>query len=94
MHDQPARDQVCGMKVQPEKAAATVEYEGKTYSFCGKGCAAKFQADPEAYLDAKSKPAPAAPPGRISSSRSFTTRWACRLRRGCSIRFSESCSRP
>ncbi len=46
-------DPVCGMKVDPGKAAATVEHEGKTYSFCGKGCAAKFAADPARWLAPK-----------------------------------------
>jgi Cu+-exporting ATPase len=45
-----ATDPVCGMKVPPEKAAASFEYKGKTYSFCCAGCRAKFEADPEKYL--------------------------------------------
>ena len=45
-----ARDPVCGMQVDPQKAAGSVEYQGKTYHFCSKGCVAKFQADPEKYL--------------------------------------------
>jgi Cu+-exporting ATPase len=48
-----AIDPVCGMKVDPAKAAATTEFEGNTYYFCGKGCAAKFHADPEKYLGPK-----------------------------------------
>jgi len=52
-------DPVCGMKVNIAKAAATFEYKGTLYYFCGKGCAAKFQADPEKFLTPK--PAPAAP---------------------------------
>ncbi len=50
-------DPVCGMKVDPAKAAAHVQYAGKEYSFCGKGCAAKFEADPARWL----APKPAAP---------------------------------
>lgn len=46
-------DPVCGMKVDPAKAAGTEEHEGKSYFFCGKGCAAKFHADPEKYLQPK-----------------------------------------
>ena len=46
-------DPVCGMKVDPAKAAGTEEYKGDTYYFCGKGCAAKFHADPEKYLQPK-----------------------------------------
>ncbi len=47
-------DPVCGMTVQPDRAAATVDHEGKTYYFCAKSCAQKFSLDPEKYL----KPAP------------------------------------
>ena len=38
-----ARDPVCGMTVDPGKAAATVEFDGQPYYFCSKGCATKFQ---------------------------------------------------
>src|SRR5215831_12986853 len=44
------RDPVCGMFVEPEKAAANAEYRGETYYFCSKGCAQKFCADPERFL--------------------------------------------
>jgi P-type Cu+ transporter len=43
-------DPVCGMKVDPSAAAATVEFDGKTYYFCSKGCAKKFSANPQSYL--------------------------------------------
>ena len=46
-----ARDPVCGMMVDEEKAAATSEYKGKTYYFCAPGCKAAFDRDPEKYLD-------------------------------------------
>jgi Cu+-exporting ATPase len=45
-----AKDPVCGMTVDPNKAAATVEYEGQPYYFCSKGCAAKFQQNPKKFL--------------------------------------------
>ncbi|MEP7194048.1 MAG: heavy metal translocating P-type ATPase [Actinomycetota bacterium] len=45
-------DPVCGMSVDPATAAATVEHEGHTYYFCGKGCAKSFSADPGKYADA------------------------------------------
>jgi Cu+-exporting ATPase len=47
------RDPVCGMTVDPERAAATAEHDGKTYYFCCAGCAGKFRADPQKYLTAK-----------------------------------------
>src|SRR5215470_5644222 len=38
------------MSVVPEKAAATLEFEGKKYFFCAKSCAAKFEKEPKRYL--------------------------------------------
>ncbi|MFB0536616.1 MAG: YHS domain-containing protein [Anaerolineae bacterium] len=43
-------DLVCGMMIDPKTAAATSEYEGKTYCFCAKGCKVAFDKDPEKYL--------------------------------------------
>jgi putative ABC transport system ATP-binding protein len=38
-----ATDPVCGMAVEREKAAATLEWAGTTYYFCSKGCRAEFE---------------------------------------------------
>jgi P-type Cu+ transporter len=38
------RDPVCGMKIDPSRAAATSERDGVTHYFCSKGCKAKFDA--------------------------------------------------
>jgi P-type Cu+ transporter len=43
-------DPVCGMRVSPEKAAGSYEFEGVTYYFCAPSCLARFQASPRAYL--------------------------------------------
>src|SRR5262249_33096735 len=43
-------DPVCGMTVDPGRAAAHVHRSGKDFHFCSKGCAAKFESDPERYL--------------------------------------------
>ena len=43
------KDVVCGMTIDPAKAAGTSEYQGRTYYFCSKGCKAKFDAKPEEY---------------------------------------------
>src|SRR5712672_1612431 len=43
------RDPVCGMNVEAGKAAAKVEYLGKTYYFCASSCAKRFQQAPEKY---------------------------------------------
>ncbi|MBE9504095.1 MAG: heavy metal translocating P-type ATPase [Proteobacteria bacterium] len=45
-----ARDPVCGMTVEPEKAAGKSEYKGSDYYFCNVGCKKKFDENPEAYL--------------------------------------------
>jgi YHS domain-containing protein len=45
------RDVVCGMQVDPAKAAATSVVNGKTYYFCSTGCKAKFDANPSQYLN-------------------------------------------
>ena len=44
------RDVVCGMQVDPAKAPAKSEYNGKTYYFCAPSCKRKFDAEPEKYL--------------------------------------------
>ena len=51
-----AKDPVCGMTVDPEKAAARLEHGGKNYYFCCQGCATKFQSDPEKYLQPGQQP--------------------------------------
>jgi Cu+-exporting ATPase len=43
-------DPVCGMSVNPERAAASYEYAGRMYFFCMKRCQEKFKSDPERYL--------------------------------------------
>jgi Cu+-exporting ATPase len=45
------RDPVCGMTVDPVRAAAQVVHGDKTYYFCCAGCASKFRADPAKYLN-------------------------------------------
>ena len=59
------RDVVCGMQVDPAKAAGHTDHEGRTFYFCSKGCLQKFQSDPKKYLDPAYRPGmhamPAAP---------------------------------
>ena len=55
------RDPVCGMMVTPENARAkgnVTHHHGSEYVFCNPKCLAKFQAEPEKYLN----PEPAAEP--------------------------------
>ncbi len=44
-------DPVCGMKVDPATAAAKVVRGKETCYFCSTGCRAKFDADPDKYLN-------------------------------------------
>src|SRR5712691_3342751 len=48
------KDPVCGMSVDPPKAAGKAQYGGKTYYFCSARCAERFSKEPEKLL---------APPG-------------------------------
>ena len=43
-------DPVCGMVVEPGRAAAAWEYEDTTYYFCSTGCMERFRQDPNHYL--------------------------------------------
>ncbi|MGI8958315.1 MAG: YHS domain-containing protein [Bryobacteraceae bacterium] len=43
------RDPVCGMQVDPKKAAGQSEFHGQTYYFCSAVCERKFDADPAGY---------------------------------------------
>lgn len=45
------KDPVCGMVVDPTKAAATTEYKGKTYYFCTSGCKSAFERGLEKFVD-------------------------------------------
>ena len=45
-----ALDPVCGMQVDPAKAAGSFDYQGKTYFFCSPHCVAKFKSDPAKYV--------------------------------------------
>jgi Cu+-exporting ATPase len=51
-------DPVCGMTVDPARAAGSTTHEATTYYFCSKGCLAKFAADPQKYLGGARVPMP------------------------------------
>jgi Cu+-exporting ATPase len=40
------KDVICGMQVDPKKAAGSSKYQGKTYYFCSAGCKRKFDQNP------------------------------------------------
>ena len=54
-------DPVCGMKVEPAKAAGHCSHNGEEYYFCSTHCKEKFEAAPESYTGVK--PRPASEPG-------------------------------
>ncbi|HVH88900.1 MAG TPA: heavy metal translocating P-type ATPase, partial [Terriglobales bacterium] len=43
-------DPVCGMEVDPTRAAAKVEHKGQAFYFCNPHCAERFRESPEMYL--------------------------------------------
>jgi P-type Cu+ transporter len=45
-----ATDPVCGMTVDPSKAAGKYDHNGQTYYFCSQHCLTKFKEDPEKFL--------------------------------------------
>ena len=67
------KDPVCGMTVDPAKAAATVEHEGTRYFFCSQGCASRFRTDPEKYL----APTPSVAPTTLSMPSEQQTEYIC-----------------
>src|SRR5258708_12146584 len=77
------KDPVCGMQVDPAKAAGQSQYQGLPYSFCSLGCKKKFDLNPAQYMQSDTElpllqsqsvvvqPAPGAtnavPPGKSTS---------------------------
>lgn len=42
-------DPVCGMQIDPDKAAGKSEYRGQTYRFCSESCKKAFDVEPEKH---------------------------------------------
>ncbi len=78
-------DPVCRMKVEPSSAAAAVDHRGKTYWFCSRGCAERFEADPGRYVEAG--PRPAVP----ETAPATATDWTCPMHPEISRRGPGSC---
>lgn len=55
------KDPVCGMQVDPVKAAGQSQYQGLTYSFCSLGCKKKFDLNPAQYIQSGKEIAPVQP---------------------------------
>ncbi|MEO6206322.1 MAG: YHS domain-containing protein [Candidatus Limnocylindrales bacterium] len=45
-----ATDPVCGMEVDTATSLLSLEHDGTTYWFCGKGCLAAFRDAPDTFL--------------------------------------------
>ncbi|HZC23444.1 MAG TPA: YHS domain-containing protein [Candidatus Binatia bacterium] len=43
------KDPVCGMKVEPDKAAGSSEFRGRKVYFCSQSCKQRFDRDPELF---------------------------------------------
>lgn len=43
-------DPVCGMQIEPDDAAGTIDYQGTAYYFCSQACRDAFAADPASYV--------------------------------------------
>jgi Cu+-exporting ATPase len=65
----PVVDPVCGMTIDPARAAGSSRYGGKTIYFCALPCKTKFDANPGAYAG-EAKPSAAAAP-------TTQTEWTC-----------------
>jgi Cu+-exporting ATPase len=49
------KDPVCGMQVDPARAAGESQYQGLTFSFCSLGCKRKFDLNPVQYMQSNAK---------------------------------------
>src|SRR5262249_28069946 len=47
-----AVDPVCGMTVDPATSEHCPDHKGRTYYFCSSGCKARFDGEPDKYMDA------------------------------------------
>src|SRR5687768_7252008 len=72
MDIQKVKDVVCGMTIDPAKAAGSSVHEGETYYFCGKGCKTKFDTDPARYLNPPAPTAATVPTSPTSAKVEYT----------------------
>jgi Cu+-exporting ATPase len=63
-------DPVCGMTVDPDRAAAQSVHDGKTFYFCCQSCATKFATSPEKYLGAPNATATDSTPVQLLGTKS------------------------
>jgi Cu+-exporting ATPase len=65
-------DPVCGMTVDPDKAAGSFEYNGTTYFFCNKSCLNRFRQSPESFIGGGAGPQKESPVGGNTESNVYT----------------------
>lgn len=58
-------DPVCGMEVDSATSQLSLDHDGRTYWFCGRGCLLDFKDDPAAFL---ASDAPGSMPGSAPSA--------------------------
>jgi len=66
------KDPVCGMTVDPDRAAAQSVHHGKSFYFCSQGCAARFAVSPQKFLESSAPPVRGyndAPPAELHPSK-------------------------
>src|ERR1700680_3813712 len=73
------KDPVCGMTVDPSKAAAKKEFRGNTYYFCSKRCAEPFANHADKFLSAPGRS------GREAAHSGATAQHVDAVRRGSSV---------
>ncbi len=67
------KDLVCGMQVDPAKAAGQSQYQGLTFLFCSLGCKKKFDLNPAQYMQSgKEMPPPQPQSGAAPAAASAT----------------------
>jgi Cu+-exporting ATPase len=73
------KDPVCGMTVDPNRAAASTDYDGRTYYFCCDHCLEKFRQDPKRYLRTRDagRPARDASPAGASTAPASGAKYTC-----------------
>jgi len=66
------KDPVCGMQVDPAKAAGMSQDQGQTFYFCSTGCKTKFDANPGQYVSPPAAPAVQSHSHTASDPREYT----------------------
>lgn len=61
-------DPVCGMTVDPARAAARHERDGRTYYFCSPHCLEEFRKEPQKYAVVPSQTSPKQPHAAAKTS--------------------------